>query len=108
MSPRLVRLLLAAGTALQVHTILRARRVLRDSLNLDGDPDSGCGTSWCPCENFPCDLDELPPLDNTIARCAAVFLNTEGKDRCEKADGHGGLHSGGGYMWINLPGEAAA
>lgn len=104
MSPRLARLLLAAGTALHAHTILRARRILADSLNLDGDADSGCGTSWCPCQVR---LDDDEATVDTV--CAVDFPVTGlTGDRCEKPTGHVGLHAGGGYMWTDGFGRAAA
>lgn len=46
---RLRSLILAAGCALQVHTILRARRIVAQALEVDGDPDQSCGR-WCSCQ----------------------------------------------------------
>lgn len=46
---RLRSLILAAGCALQVHTILRARRIVAQALELDGDPEAGCCERWYSC-----------------------------------------------------------
>lgn len=125
MSPRLRTALLVAGIALNVHAILRARRIVADALNLDGDPDDGCGASWCPCRYQPddegdCDGETLArptaadaeywlqrAREGGLARRPVAFdelcgdvTKLGGGYTCVKPAGHPGLlHSGGGYSW---------
>lgn len=123
MTPRLAQLLLTAGLALHVHTILRARRILTDALNLDGDPDGACGASWCPCQVALEDeprthnlrrTDDQPAISGDSIHAAvtgAICVSAipyGGGHTCTLPAGHGGLHAAGGWRWTDSFGTDAA